>query len=223
MATARDKRLTRRITSAIWPLALFYSLGFAPTLLFGVPPQYTLIVAAALVIPFGTRARSTLHGVTRGGIFGLASGLGSLMAVYWLLQVPVDVNGQPATATAPTTAGVETAPALPTTVPSATVPAVPPSATTSPTTRPAATQPAPAAAPTPTTAPATQPGAATAPSTQPGMPLRRIDTLPPGVLLQFTLRCLVGNTILCAVVAGLFARMKQRRLRRAESEWERYE
>ncbi len=212
MATAREKRLTRRITSAIWPLALFYSLGFAPTLLFAVPPQYTLIVAAALVIPFGTRARGTLHGVTRGGMLGLASGLGSLMAVYWLLQAPVGVNGHPATATAPATvpaetAAVETAPALPTTVLSATVPAVQPSATTSPTTR----------------TPATQPTTTTAPATQPGMPLRRIDTLPPNVLLQFTLRCLVGNTVLCAVVAGLFARMKQRRLRRAESEWERYE
>ena len=74
MAEHRGTASYKRISRVTWSMALFFALGYLPTLLCHRPDP-SVVLAAMVVIPFGARARSVRAGALRG------LGLGTIIGV----------------------------------------------------------------------------------------------------------------------------------------------
>ena len=74
MAQHRGPTSYKRISQVTWSMALFFALGYLPTLLFHRPDP-SVVLAAMAVIPFGARARSVRGGVLRGLGLGAIAGV----------------------------------------------------------------------------------------------------------------------------------------------------
>jgi len=124
MAYMPAKRtFSKRAASLMWAVGIFFSIGYLPTLLFGLGPQWSMVMAAMAAIPYGSKARSVRQGVFRGAGVGLIAGFSLFSAMQSMLQMPFQAGGPagpataPAAATAPTTTIAPAATSAPTTQP----------------------------------------------------------------------------------------------------------
>ena len=124
----RKGLLPKSVTRTLWSMAAFFGVGYLPTIFLGNPVM-GMGLATGLMIPFGSRAPTTLRGALWGGALGCFAGLamfGALTTRYQGMPPPFPPH---VSSTQPATA--------PSSAP-ATAPATAPVATTAPTTAPAA-------------------------------------------------------------------------------------
>ena len=106
---------SRRVRRAAWAVALFFAIGYFPTVLLG-SPVLSMAVAACVAIPYGSRCERPGQGAVRGGLVGtvaglaMAGGLFGLLAGAYRTPPATQPASQPAGATRPATAPA-TAPA----------------------------------------------------------------------------------------------------------------
>jgi len=79
-----DAARRKRFRVRMWSVAGFFAVGYFPMLLW-LNPVIPMAVAACLVIPYGSRARTLREGATRGMVLGLIAGLAMGGALYGLL------------------------------------------------------------------------------------------------------------------------------------------
>jgi len=171
MAHAPAKRtFSKRVVSLMWAVGIFFSIGYLPTLLLGLAPPVSMVLAAMAAIPYGSKARSVRRGIFRGAGVGLIAGFSLFSAMQSMMQMPAQAGEPDQPTTAPMVA----------------------------------------------TAPATTSAPATAPVAEP-------TPLPPGMAARLGVYCIGVTMLMCAASAGLFAHLKQRRLRRIEDEWRRHQ
>ena len=195
--TAHAKRPSRskRAAAAVWSAIAFLAIGYVPTLLLG-SPAVSMILAAAAVIPYGSKASSAGRGLLRGALLGLAAGLAMTSAVDALLESRVQ-RSMPAQSPPATLTGAQG-------------------------NKPASSQAASVAAlgSAPTSRPATT-SAAPFPATTPASP--KPSPLPPGAMAKLAAVYAGATMALCTSVAGLFAMLKRRRLKRIDQMWDSLE
>jgi len=80
MSESRSKPFPRRFIRAAWTCAAFFAVGYFPTY-FLKDYRWSILLATALAMPFGSKARTILRGMIRGGVLGLITGLSIASAV----------------------------------------------------------------------------------------------------------------------------------------------
>jgi hypothetical protein len=193
-AYAKRPSHSKRAAAAVWSAIAFLAIGYVPTLLLG-SPAVSMILSAATVIPYGSKASSVRRGLLRGALLGLAAGLAMTSAVDALLESRV--RSMPAQSRPATLTGALV-------------------------NKPASSQAASVAAlgSAPTSRPATT-SAAPFPATTPASP--KPSPLPPGAMAKLAAVYAGATMALCTSVAGLFAMLKQRRLKRIDQMWDSLE
>ena len=80
----------------MWVCAGFFALGYFPTVI-AKSPVISMVVAAAAMVPVGSRSSGPVRGAIRGAILGAIAGVGSFGAVTY--RAPAGATTQPASAT----------------------------------------------------------------------------------------------------------------------------
>lgn len=178
---------------AVWAGAIFFLLGYFPTMLMMGRPAFSILAAAVGSVPYGMRLCSGLRGMFRGLWLGAIAGLATFLALthLWSMAVPSQTPAT-ATATASATATTSGAPAiLPISAP--------------------ASQSA--------TGPAAQPPAGAAASKPAAKPARRTATSEE-LGLQLLGACLASQMVVCAAVCASAGWLAKRRKKIIDRQWD---
>jgi len=81
------RKLSRRVATACWSVAGFFSLGYFPTAM-AKGPVISMTAAACLIIPFGVRSASFRQALLRGLGLGLTAGVGVWSALSYQGKLP---------------------------------------------------------------------------------------------------------------------------------------
>ena len=82
------KPLSRRLIRTAWTCAALFAIGYFPTYLLK-DYRASILLAAMLAIPFGSKARTVTSGAIRGGLMGLLAGLAMASAVTQIHSRPL--------------------------------------------------------------------------------------------------------------------------------------
>ena len=115
----RKRRPTRRVTRTLWLVAVFFAIGYFPTVMLR-SPVISMIVAACAVIPLASLSTGPLHGARRAVGFAIVAGVGMYSALTYVPAVVVPATQPtgptttaatgPTTSTAPRPQAASTAP-----------------------------------------------------------------------------------------------------------------
>jgi hypothetical protein len=103
--TTGKRRLSRRITIAMWICAGFFCLGYFPTAIWKTP-VIAMVVSTAAVIPIGGKSPTVIRGALRGALLGAFAGFSALGAMSYRLPVLTGPSA-PTTRTATSTSASE--------------------------------------------------------------------------------------------------------------------